>query len=182
MLVLVVAGRGPGTVLVPAPRRVVAIAEVLPRSGEVRVVAGGEDRAVDRIQEPGRAFGSARAADSDVAGTDEHVRRPGRIERRYRGTRGRVAAAPQHRDTEEQQRGSLRPWAPRAAQPPSHGHSIAALVLRVPGPAGLSEDAGGLAGVARRRRDDGLLADQDLASISDRRAHVVLADERRRRL
>src|SRR4029453_13214547 len=57
-LVVVVAGRGPRPRLVPAPGRTVAIAELGSRPGRIGVVAEGDDRAGDAVEQLGcRAVG-----------------------------------------------------------------------------------------------------------------------------
>ena len=69
--VVVVARRGPRSIFVPAPGWRVAIGELAGRAAVVRVVARGEHRAADPVEEPGRRLVAIEAARRDVAGTDE---------------------------------------------------------------------------------------------------------------
>ena len=72
-VVLVVARRWARPSLVASPRHVVAVTVLVSGAGFVRVIAGREDHAADRIQKSRRFFGPRVAALRDVAGADEHA-------------------------------------------------------------------------------------------------------------
>jgi hypothetical protein len=72
-LVIVVAGRRPGSLLVPAPTRAVTIAETLRRSFGIGIVAGGKNRAANFVQQLRRRLALIVAlATGDVAGADQN--------------------------------------------------------------------------------------------------------------
>src|SRR5687767_11632310 len=71
-LVFVVTGRGARAGLVPPPGRLVAVAEVLARAVEVRVVAEREHRAADRVEKARGGFRVVVAL-RDIARADEHL-------------------------------------------------------------------------------------------------------------
>src|SRR5689334_19498311 len=57
-VVVMIAGRGPGSRLVTAPGRVITIQKITDRSGGVGVVACREDRSLQTVEQFGRCFGA----------------------------------------------------------------------------------------------------------------------------
>src|SRR2546422_4827369 len=93
-LVLVIAERGVGVRLVPAPGRVVAAHIRAERTIGERVVAEGEDGARDGVEDPRRQLVAVDTAARDVAGREQHgagLRRHKR--RRDHGSTARAARA-----------------------------------------------------------------------------------------
>src|SRR5207247_8288081 len=70
-VILVVAERGGGADLVPAPARVVAVLVVRERAARVDIVAEGEHGARSRVEDGGRGLIAAGAARGDGPGPDE---------------------------------------------------------------------------------------------------------------
>src|SRR5918995_6309035 len=73
-VVLVISGAGPGARLELAPGRVIALGKVFGRPLWVGVVAQGEDRALDALDESGGCFVALLGAVGDVARRYDHRR------------------------------------------------------------------------------------------------------------